>query len=177
MKTTYDEYIDALRSAVMGIDFSEEKFSILTKEDIVDVEVIVPGKVVEVTFGDYKKEKMICSKEDEYDLRWCLFIALAKHLYKKDYTQEGIEYKANELKYLKKYVKIVNNALKKYHKKCADIKKLEENREAELESIARKRAKKEAHKARREQKRKDEQIAIQKEAYIQAMEYMNNKTE
>lgn len=145
-----------------------------TKEDITDIEVIVPSKVVEVTFGDGQKEKMICNKEDKYDLRKCLFIAIAKHLYKKDYTQEGIEYKANELKYLKKYVKIVDDALKEYHKKCENIKKLEDNYEKELESIARKRAKREAYKARREQKRKEEQIATQKEAYIQAMEYMEN---
>lgn len=143
--------------------------------NIIDVTIIVPNKVVEVTFGDGKKEKMVCNKEDKYDLRQCLFIAIAKHLYKKDYTQEGIEYKANELRYLKEYVKIVDDALKEYNKKCEEVKKLEEEHKAELERIKRKRAKKEAYKARREQKRRDKQIETQKEAYIQAMEYMKNK--
>lgn len=147
----------------------------LVLEDIIDIEVIVPEKVVEVTFGDGQKEKMICSKEDKYDLRECLFIAIAKHLYKKDYTQEGIEYKANELKYLKKYVKIVDTVLKEYHKKCADAQRLEENRKVELERIERKRAKRESYKANREQKRKEEQLATQRVAYIQAIEYINSK--
>lgn len=49
----------------------------------------------------------------------------------------------------------------------------------ELEIIERKRAKKQAYKERRvakkEQAEKEKQIEIQREAYIQAMEYMNNK--
>ena len=90
---------------------------------IIDINVIVPNKVVEVTFADGKKEKMVCHEEDTFDLRNCLFIAIAKHLYKKEYTFEGIEWKAFELTYLKKYVKIVDFALKAYDKKQNEIAK------------------------------------------------------
>lgn len=47
----------------------------------------------------------------------CLFIAIAKHLYKDTYTPEGIEYKATLLSYEKKYAKIVNSAIKNHEKK------------------------------------------------------------
>lgn len=151
----------------------------VNKEEITDIDIIVPDKVVEVTFADGLKEKMVCQKEDTFNLRNCLFIAIAKHLYKKDYTLEGIEWKAFELTHLKKYVKIVDSALKAFDKKQKNVAKLEENRKAELERIERKRAKRQAYKerraAKREQVEKEKQIQIQKEAYIQAMEYINNK--
>lgn len=84
---------------------------------IEDINVIVPNKVVEITFGNGFKEKMVCHEDDTFDLRKCCFIAIAKHLYKKEYTQEGIEYMATQLTYQKKYVKIVDDALKDYWKK------------------------------------------------------------
>lgn len=151
----------------------------VNKEEITDIDIIVPNKVVEVTFADGLKEKMVCHEDDTFNLRNCLFIAIAKHIYKKNYTFEGIEWKAFELTHLKKYVKIVDSALKAFDKKQKEIAKLEENRKAELESIERKRAKRQAYKerrvAKREQAEKEKQIEIQKEAYIQAMEYMKSK--
>lgn len=86
-------------------------------EDIADINIIVPNKVVEITFGDAKKEKMTLHPDDTFDLRKCLFIAIAKHKYKREYTQSGIEWKAFELQHLKKYVKIVDSALKQFDKK------------------------------------------------------------
>lgn len=148
--------------------------------NIKDIDIIVPNKVTEVTFVDGTKEKMILYKDDVFNLRNCLFIAIAKHLYKKDYTPEGIEYIAFRLTHLKKYVKIVDSALKAFEKKQKDIEKLEENRKVELERIERKRAKRLTYKRRRtekkEQEEKEKQIEIQKEAYIRAMEYLNNKS-
>lgn len=147
--------------------------SIYISDKITDINIIVPNKVVEVTFADRKKEKMVCHEEDTFNLRNCLFIAIAKHLYKKDYTFEGIEWKAFELTRLKKYVKIVDSALKAYEKKQKDIARIEEESKAEQERIERKRAKRQAYKerrvAKREQEEMDKQIAIQREAYIQAM--------
>lgn len=164
--------------------FSPEKYEkiishyCINREEITDINIIVPNKVVEVTFADGKKEKMVCHEEDTFNLRNCLFIAIAKHLYKKDYTFEGIEWKAFELTRLKKYVKIVDSALKAYEKKQKDIAKLEEENKAEQERIERKRAKRQAYKERRDAKREqeemDKQIAIQKEVYIQAMKYMKD---
>ena len=39
------------------------------KENILDINVIVPNKVVEITFYDMMKEKMVCHKDDTFDLR------------------------------------------------------------------------------------------------------------
>lgn len=71
--------------------FDESKLEdrVYTKDDICDINVIVPDKVVEIEFYD-GKEKMVCHENDTFDLRKCCFIAIAKHLYKKEYTQEGM---------------------------------------------------------------------------------------
>ena len=89
---------------------------VYTEDDIFDINVIVPDKVVEIEFYE-GKEKMICHEDDTFDLRKCCFIAIAKHLYKKEYTQEGIEHMSTQLTYQKKYVKIVDKALKDYKRK------------------------------------------------------------
>ena len=125
-----------------------------TKDDIFDINVIVPDKVVEIEFYD-GKEKMICHKDDTFDLRKCCFIAIAKHLYKKEYTQEGIEYMATQLTYQKKYVKIVDKALKDYKKK--EKEKEKKIRDEEEEKIIRERQslKRRKQKERRAQKHKE----------------------
>lgn len=106
---------------------------IYLEEIIDDINVIVPNKVVEITFRDGNKEKMICHKNDTFDLRKCCFIAIAKHLYKEEYTFEGIEYMAERLMYQKKYVKIVKDALKDYRRKEAEKdKELREEEEAKI---------------------------------------------
>lgn len=125
------------------------------KENILDINVIVPGKVVEITFCDMLKEKMVCHEDDTFDLRKCCFIAIAKHLYKKEYTQEGIEYMATQLTYQKKYVKIVDKALKDYKRK--EEEKAEKIRKEEEDKIihARQSLKRRKQKERRAQRHKE----------------------
>lgn len=130
-----------------------------TKDDIFDINVIVPDKVVEIEFYD-GKEKMICHKDDTFDLRKCCFIAIAKHLYKKEYTQEGIEYMATQLTYQKKYVKIVDKALKDYKRK--EEEKAEKIRKEEEEKIirARQSLKRRKQKERRAQRHREALIDV-----------------
>lgn len=165
--------------ALKDVCMTHEESKIMLSEIIKDIDIIVPDKVVEVTFADGLKEKMVCNKDDIFNLRNCLFIAIAKHLYKKEYTFEGIEWKAFEMTHLKKYVKIVESALKAFNKKQKDIARLEVDRKAELESIERKRAKKQAYKERRaakkEQAEKEKQIEIHREAYLQAMDIIKSE--
>lgn len=142
----------------------EEKENMIT-----DVKILAPNKVVEVFFEDGGKEKMICHEEDTFDLRNCLFIAIAKHLYKSEYTLEGIEYKANELKYLKKYVKIVDSALKAYSKKEEEKKKQKEAEEAAKALAKRKKEKLAKYKEKRKEKWRKERIKEMTEAYVDAM--------
>ena len=119
------------------------------KENILDINVIVPGKVMVVTFDDDRQEKLVCQVEDHFSLRRGCFIAIAKHLYKNTYTSEGVEHVATEMSYQIPYVKIVNKAIKNYSKKC-EKKAKEKQLEAEKKEAAeRKRAKREAYKERR----------------------------
>ena len=130
-----------------------------TKDDIFNINVIVPDKVVEIEFFD-GKEKMVCHEDDTFDLRKCCFIAIAKHLYKKEYTQEGVEYMATQLTYQKKYVKIVDKALKDYKKK--EKEKAEKIRKEEEEKIIRERQslKRRKQKERRAQRHREALIDV-----------------
>ena len=128
------------------------------KENILDINVIVPGKVVEITFCDMIKEKMVCHEDDTFDLRKCCFIAIAKHLYKKEYTPEGIEYMATQLTYQKKYVKIVDKALKDYWKK-------EEEKEKQIRE-EREREKIQEHQREKRRKYKERRAQRYKEAMV-----------
>lgn len=130
-----------------------------TEDDIFDINVIVPDKVVEIEFFD-GKEKMVCHEDDTFDLRKCCFIAIAKHLYKKEYTQEGIEYMATQLTYQKKYVKIVDKALKDYKRK--EEEKAEKIRREDEEKIirARQNLKRRKQKERRAQRHRETLIDV-----------------
>lgn len=139
------------------ITFSKNK-----SDKITGYQIIVPNKVIEVYFEDNKKEKLVCHEEDTFDLHKGLFLAIAKHLYKDRYTLEGIEAKAIEIGYTKKYVKMVDAIIRDYNR----VKKANEeffNKEKENRRIAHeKRMKNDARKRERK-------IEIQKEAYLRAM--------
>lgn len=128
------------------------------RDTITDINIIVPGKVVEITFEDGLKEKMVCDRHDTFDLRKCCFIAIAKHLYKKEYTQEGIEYMATQLTYQKKYVKIVDKALKDYKKKEED--KAEKIRKEDEEKIIRMRQRLKRCKQNERRKQRHKEVLV-----------------
>lgn len=93
-----------------------EDYCFIKTPEIKSYRVIVPNKVILVNFNDCKSEKVVCDNKDTFDLRRGLFVAIAKHMYKEKYTVEGIEYKATELSYEKRYVKIVENAIKRHYR-------------------------------------------------------------
>lgn len=140
------------------------------KENILDINVIVPGKVVEITFYDMLKEKMVCHEDDIFDLRKCCFIAIAKHLYKKEYTYEGIEYMAEQLMYQKKYVKIVDAALKAFAKKEAEKGKAIKKAEEEKAIRERQRKKRFEQKQRRAQRHKEALVDLIADSINEAKE-------
>lgn len=127
---------------------------------ILDINVIAPRKVVEITFVNGIKEKMVCHENDTFDLRKCCFIAIAKHLYKQEYTQEGIEYMATQLTYQKKYVKIVDTALKAYAKKEKDKEAAEKERIEREKITARQRERRRKQKERRIQRYREDMIDL-----------------
>lgn len=143
------------------------------KSGVCSVNIIVPNRVVEVTFNDdlwtKAKVKTVCDKNDIFSLERALYIAYAKRRYNDMYTPEGIEKKADEFKYAKSYVSRVKNALKVYEcqQKLAALDKEEE--EIKFRQKQKRHERNERRRARRAEERKNEQIAVQKEAYLQAM--------
>lgn len=133
-------------------------------------EILCPEKVIRVTFTDGKQEKLVCDKEDKFDLKTGLFIAIAKHMYKDKYILEGIEEMARELSYTKECVSMVNKAIKEHEK----------YEKTEKERIAKEKEEKRlAHEKRmeRDRKRREHKIEIQKEAYLRAMCELRDKYE
>lgn len=170
----YTNYDDLINNTIYLTKEEYEKL-IVNPFEIKEINIIVPNKVVEVIFANDHKEKMICHQDDEFDLRRCLFIAIAKRKYKQSYTCEGIEYKATELSMMKEYVKIVDKAIKAYKKKLVDIAKAENEHKAYLERAEKKRIKKAERDARRSNAVKEEMIEVQKEAYIRAIDEIENR--
>lgn len=149
------------------------------KSGVCSINIIVPNQVVEVTFNDYlwmkEKVKTVCDKNDTFSLERALYIAYAKRQYNDVYTTEGIEKEADEFKYRKIYVSKVKNALKVYEcqQKLAALDKEEE--EIKLRQKQKRHERNERRRARRAEERKNEQIAVQKEAYLQAMKEFEEK--
>lgn len=124
-------------------DFDMEKCS------VVDVNIIVSNKVVEVTFADGTKEKSVCREPDVFSLESAISICISKKV------MGGSS--------------AYNNAVRRGMKVYEDKQKKEAAEKAEQERIEKKRAKRLAYKERRAAKRREEQIAIQAEAYLRAM--------
>lgn len=68
--------------------FENAKILVYRSDEILDFDIVKENKVVRVLFKDGICEKMVCHEEDTFDLKQCLYIAIAKHLYKDTYTFE-----------------------------------------------------------------------------------------
>ena len=135
-------------------------------DEIIDIKVLDDNnRVAKVGFADGYVVKNIRDEEDVFDIEECLYLALAKKLYRKEYTYEGTLRMAEELKFKKDAVSIVKHGAKVYEKY------LEEEKAKKEESSRRERrkAKKIAQKQRRKERARREQIEIQKQAYLEAM--------
>ena len=123
--------------------------------EIKDVNIVVPNKVVEVSFIDGTKEKAVCMEPDIFSLETAIAICISKKIM------------GGSAAY--------NNAIRRGMKVYENKLKREKLQKEEQERIKRKKIKRQEYKKRRAEKKKEEQISIQTEAYIRAMEYMRNK--
>lgn len=122
-------------------------------DEIIDIKVLDDNnRVVKVEFGDGYVVKNVRDEEDVFDIEECLYLAMAKKLYRKEYTYEGILHMAEELKFKKDAVSIVKHGVKVYEKY------LEEEKAKKEESARRERrkAKKIAQKQRRKERARRE---------------------
>ena len=157
-KNMADHYVRAFNTEMPPIT----KILAYREKDIriVDVNPIVPNKVVEVTFAYGTKEKSVCREPDVFSMESAISICISKKI------MGGSS--------------AYNNAVKRGIKVYEDKQKRESIEKAERECIERKRAKRLAYKERRAAKKveeemqrrareREEQIAIQTEAYLRAM--------
>ena len=121
---------------------------------IINIIEIVPNKVAKVVFYDGTIEKVVCDEDDTFSLEMAITICMAKKLYGGTAA----------------YNKAVRDGMKIY-KRMLERK---QNEKEERERIAKKKQKRKEYLARREARRREEPIEIQKEAYVRAMKELND---
>lgn len=150
----------------IGFDIEYEKLNnkgceLKMVKIIKDFIISKDGRGVRVNFEDGTYKKVYAVEPDEFDLRRALYLALAKKFEHK-FKYKDIEKVADAISMIKMYIKEVERVATRYEK------------EKEIEKIiANKRAKKEAYKKRKAIREREEQIEIQKEAYLRAMREAN----
>lgn len=145
---------------------------------ISDIEIIVPNKVMVVTISDNHqicgfqpgKYKQVVKEPDEFSLEFGCALALAKSYYGKEYTLEGLEEKAHEFLIRKKYVKIINQAIKQYKQKIKDKEKTELEEKERKAIIERRKAKNKKRREKMKARKKQEEINTIAEAIRKSKE-------
>lgn len=140
-------------------DGREKSFYLIS--EIKDIRVF--DNAVVIDFYDGTSEKAATRGDDEFSIEQGITICLIKKLLSEKTYGHGHE----------AYNKLVNHAVKFYKKKCTQEKKQKAEEEAEEKRIERKiaklKAKKEKRLAARQAAKREEEIEIQKEAYLRAM--------
>ena len=130
------------------------------------IEELKPEKVYRFTFNDNTIIKTVCSGEDVFDLRYACFLAIAKKLYSKILTFDGVINESYQLMYYKEYNKMVDKAIKKFYKEQE-----EKAKEEEAKRISkRKHDKLVARKIAKKERERQKQVDIIKDAIIAAKE-------
>lgn len=114
------------------------------------------NKVYGFEFYDGTKIKTIRDDKDVFSLPYAFYLALAKKIYGKELTFEGVLEKTKELSYSKYHVKLVEKGLKLFKKKQEEeAKKKQEELEKEEQHKRYVEKKKKRDQKRKEQKRND----------------------
>ena len=138
----------------------------LRPNDIDKIEELKSEKVYRFTFNDGTIIKTIRSEMDIFDLRYACFLAIAKKVYGKILTFEGVINESYQLMYYKDHNKMVDKAIKKFYKEQE-----EKAKEEEAKRISkRKHDKLVARKIAKKERERQKQVNIIKEAIIAAKE-------
>ena len=126
-----------------------------------------PNRVYEFIFQDGTHIKTVCAEEDLewFSLPYAFYLALAKYLYGKDFTFEGVLDKAEELSKQKKYIKIVKKGLKLF-KKQQEEKEKAETEEKRIKAIKKNHYNKNK---RRKENKKEKELNSLKNIIIEAL--------
>lgn len=127
---------------------------------IKDINVIVPNKVVEVTFKDNTKEKAVCQSPDVFSLESAIAICISKKI---------MGGSGNYNNAIKKGMKLYNEKIKKEEAEKDERRRIEKRREKRLAYKKRRDERKKLAEQARLETEREEKINIQKEAYIRAI--------
>lgn len=176
--TTSNSYTIA-PSVVESVSISQDDLNELIKKDIknmndkkyckiIDVVEIVPEKVYKFIFQDKTEIKTICDKDDVFNLKYMFYLAIAKKLYSKTLTFDGVLYKSYEIQYEKQFNKIVKNGVKILKQKQEAKRKEEEEKDTKKAIQERKKERAIQKKKATKERKKKEQIDIIAEAIRQS---------
>lgn len=126
---------------------ADDTINLKDSNEFKDVIEYKKDKVYGFEFYDGTKIKTIREEGDVFSLPYAFYLALAKKIYGKELTFEGVLVKAKELSYQKYYVKLVKKGLKLFEKK----------QEEEAKKEQEEKDKKEQHKRYIEKKKKRNQ--------------------
>lgn len=145
---------------------------------IVNIDIIVPNKVVEVTIfdGQTYKFKQICREPDVFDLKFALALAWTKYYQismpvQHKLTTAGIEYQAKL--YMTNYkwsIKEFDRAIKAYHKWEKEQDKAAAEEEERKTIIARRQEKNRKRREKARQREKEQEISLIAEAIKRSKE-------
>lgn len=130
-----------------------------------NVSIIVPGKVVEVTFDDGTKEKSVCREPDVFSLESAISICISKKI------MGGSSAYNNAVKH---GVKIYEDRLEKEKAGKEEQERIEKKRAKRLAYKERRNARKAAEENQQKAREREERIEIQKEAYLRAIKELQN---
>lgn len=132
------------------ISVEKVNFKLSRRTKIQTIKVYVPGKVMGVRI-DGHEYKQVVKEPDEFSMEFGCALAMAKHMFGKTLTPEGIELAAHiMLLYLKCVKDEIRRAIKAYHENEAVKAKIEKEKE-EIKAIKKRRKAK--AKKKREAKR------------------------
>lgn len=154
-------------------NFMYKWISSIQEPSIVNISIIVPSKVVEVTIYDGGEHvyKQVCREPDEFSLEFALALAWAKYdneqgrtgFYR--LTGTGLEDYANKLlSYYQETRKEFDRAIKAYNKWCKEQAKEKAEEEERKAIISRRQAKNKKRKEKAKAKKKAEEVATIVEA-------------
>ena len=146
-------------SVPAGMKKEEKKQEHHYPDDIIKVIEYVPNKVYKFIFHDKTEIKTVCDEEDEFDFDYAFYLAIAKKIYSKFFTLEGVMKKANELRTEKGTIKQVEKAKKQFYKEKEEKEKEEEKKRLEKEK------KKKLIDKKRERKNRKKALEINKLYY------------
>lgn len=131
------------------INVEKVNFELSSRTKIQNIKVYVPGKVMGVRIAG-KEYKQVVKEPDEFSMEFGCALALAKYMFGKALTPEGIEVAAHMMLYLKCVKTEIRRAIKAYHENEAVKAKIEKEKE-EIKAIKERRRAK--AKKKREAKR------------------------